>query len=425
MTEVTPAAAPEGGAIPPVGLRRYSALLGRPEVRHPVLWGLLARLPFGMNSLALLLLVQDRTGSYATAGLVTACFAAALALAAPFRGRSADRRGAAQVVRLSGIVHAVALGLALAAILSNRPLGVVLPLVALAGAAFPPVGPVVRSLWQVLCRDDRELSTAYALDSVLVEVSFVSGPLLVGAAAAAGMPEVAVAFGAVATLVGALGLARTEAVRGLTGKPAVGRRDLLGPLRSGPVRWLLLAVLFMGVGFGSIEVGAPAYATERDSAVVGGVLLSVWALGSVLGGLGYGARDWRHPPATQYPVLVALLAVGLVLPTAAAGPGLTGLLVLGAVLLVGGMTIAPFSTCNSVLLGRVAPAGMVTEAFGWSGTGIVVGIAVGNALTGVVVEELGVRAGFGVAAIAGGLSLLVALAGGASRRAGAAVVATG
>jgi predicted MFS family arabinose efflux permease len=84
---------------------------------------------------------------------------------------------------------------------------------------------------------------------------------------------------------------------------------------------------------------------------------------------------------------------------------------MGALIFVYGLTIAPFSACNSVLLGEAAPTGTTTEAFAWSSSMIFGGAALGSALAGVLVERSGPTAGLLVTAGAGVLATAAAVAG--------------
>jgi predicted MFS family arabinose efflux permease len=60
-----------------------------------------------------------------------------------------------------------------------------------------------------------------------------------------------------------------------------------------------------------------------------------------------------------------------------------------------------------VLVSRLAPSHYATEAFTWSSTSIVSGLGCGMALGGHLVEEVSVRAPFGVgAAIVAAMALL-------------------
>jgi MFS family permease len=145
----------------------------------------------------------------------------------------------------------------------------------------------------------------------------------------------------------------------------------------------------------------PAFVEEQGGrASSAGVLLAVWAAGSIVGGLVYGGLSLRASHRSQLPVLVTALAVGTALPLLA-----TGTAALGVALFVFGLTIAPFSACNSVLLGRAAPAGTVTEAFAWSTSMIFGGAALASGVSGVLVERSGSTAALLVTAGAGLLAL--------------------
>jgi MFS family permease len=181
------------------------------------------------------------------------------------------------------------------------------------------------------------------------------------------------------------------------------------------VRALLTTVAAVGVGFGAIEVSLPAFVEGlggRPS--TGGLLLSVWAVGSVVGGLVYGGAHLSAPPRRQLPVLVTALALCSALPLLA-----DGLVDMGALMFVYGLTIAPFSACNSVLLGEAAPPGTTTEAFAWSSSMIFGGAALGSALAGVLVDRSGPTTGLLVTAAAGVLATVAAVSGLVRMRPGA------
>jgi predicted MFS family arabinose efflux permease len=167
------------------------------------------------------------------------------------------------------------------------------------------------------------------------------------------------------------------------------------------VRALLLTVAGIGATFGAVEVAVPAFVeVEGARASSAGVLLAVWSCGSLVGGLVYGGLDLRTPHRSQLPVLVTALAVGAALPLLA-----TGTTAMGVALFAFGLTVAPISACNSVLLGQAAPAGTVTEAFAWNTSMIFGGAALASGLSGVLVERYGPTAALIVTAAAGLLSL--------------------
>ena len=375
--------------------RKYGEVLAPPGARSALTASVLGRLALGMTGLALLLLVRKATGSYADAGFVSAAYAVSFAVAAPFRARAADRRGPTSVLRSTGVTQPLAFGLlVLLADLGAPTVGMAAAAV-LVGVSVPPLGSVMRALWGELV-DGRQLTTAYSLESVVVELCFVLGPLVVGALALLA-PEAGVLACGVIAGAGALALAANPRVRAVV--PHAARpTSLLGPLVSPVVRACLLNVLWIGTGFGTIEVGVLAFVDEQGrSRSVAGVVLAVWSVGSIVGGLVYGGLHLHAVAARQLPLLVTVNGLAAALPVLSPGVVLLALL-----LALAGTTIAPFSACNAVLLSSAAPAGTVTEAFAWNGSMIFGGAAMGSAVAGVLVEADGARAAF-VATLATGL----------------------
>jgi MFS family permease len=62
---------------------------------------------------------------------------------------------------------------------------------------------------------------------------------------------------------------------------------------------------------------------------------------------------------------------------------------LGAALVIGGATIAPALTVENNLVGRIAPAAMLNEAYTWVVTVSVAGSAAGGAVAGAIVDQPG------------------------------------
>jgi predicted MFS family arabinose efflux permease len=153
----------------------------------------------------------------------------------------------------------------------------------------------------------------------------------------------------------------------------------------------------------------PAFADRHGSAGTAGVLLSGAALGSMVGGLIYGARDWAADQSTLLVRFSILFAIALA-PLALAG-SMPAMFVL---LLLAGGFIAPWAATTYVLVGRLAPAGTLTEAFTWETTAVVAGFAGGGALSGILVESAGVAEALVVASALAGISALAAWMGRAS-----------
>ena len=73
-------------------MRSYLSVWRLPSAPVLLVAGFAGRLPSAMVPLALLLMVQQQTGSYAVAGLAAATYGLAMAGMAPVLGRLADRR---------------------------------------------------------------------------------------------------------------------------------------------------------------------------------------------------------------------------------------------------------------------------------------------------------------------------------------------
>ena len=171
----------------------YSQLLAIKGTRGFVSAGFVGRLPMSMMGLGTVLLVQSSTGSYGVAGAVAACLAIASSSAAPLVGRWIDRLGQARVLLPSLAVHTVGLLTLLAAAHWRTPRWSLFAAATITGIAIPPVSSCVRARWALVAPDTARLQVAYALESVLDEVIFIVGPVLVTLLATAASPAVAVA----------------------------------------------------------------------------------------------------------------------------------------------------------------------------------------------------------------------------------------
>jgi MFS family permease len=378
---------------------RYASVLRGHGTAVPLTASVVGRLSLGMTTLALLLLVRETSGSYAVAGVVSGAYALSFGVLGPALARLADRTGPVPALRVTAGLHPALLTVVVVTASSDLPLLVLLTATVLAGATVPPLGPVMRALWADALRGP-SLAAAYSLESVVVELCFVLGPLLVASLTVVLGPSAPVLASAALAGVGGLWLSVTSRV-GAVQPHGERHGSRFGPLSSPAVRALLLTVAGVGASFGAIEVAVPAFVEEQGArASSAGVLLAVWAFGSIVGGLVYGGLDLRAPHRSQLPVLVTALTAGTALPLLA-----TGTTSMGLALFVFGLTIAPFSACNSVLLGRAAPAGTVTEAFAWNTSMIFGGAALASGLSGVLVERSGPTAALAVTAGAGLLAL--------------------
>ena len=387
-------------------MSRYAAVLRVPHVAALIAATLLARLPIGINALAIVLYLRAERGSFVIAGAVAGAVAAGSGIGAPIQGRLVDAFGQRRVLVPLAIVHAGALGALVLGTEARAAAAVLLACGALAGFAIPPTSSVLRSMWPSLLRDRPELlQPAYALDSVMIELIFVLGPLLAAAVATVLEPQAALAISAACVVVGTIAFTALPPSRAMRPDPHRPRAGALGALASPGLRTLALTSLPAGVGIGICEVALPAFADAYGAAAAAGILLAVWSLGSAAGGLVYGALPNRPPLDRVHLVVTALLPLGL-LPLAAA----PSVAVMALLLIPAGMFIAPLLATRNELVGWVAPEGSRTEAQTWPLTALVGGIAIGAALAGVIVEAASWRTAFLAAGAIAALGTFVAVA---------------
>ncbi|MDQ1044068.1 MFS transporter [Streptomyces sp. V4I2] len=358
---------------------RYASLLRSPHVARLLVGTLVGRLPSGMAAVAIPLALREDDAPYGFVGLVVGVFALATAAGGPLLGRLVDRIGQTLVLLPAALLAGC--GFLLIAAAPDRPASVIAGAV-LAGAASPPLEPCLRALWPTIVSDEK-LESAYALDSASQELIFVGGPLIVAGCVAVASPVTGLWVAAVLGLAGVLVVGTAEPARAW--RAPAREADWLGPLRSRGLVVLLVSLTGVGVALGTLNVVVVAYAEEHR--VPGGApaLLALNAFGALVGGLAYGAvRRWSVPPARRALLLTLCLSPGYALLCLLPGPpSMSGLMVLT------GLFLAPVLTVTFVLVGELAPAGTVTEAFAWLVTLMTSGMALGSAVVGLVLEHGG------------------------------------
>jgi len=372
-------------------------VLGTPAVARLFATSIVARTPLAAIGIVVILRTRELTGSYAAGGVAAAAGALATGLSQPLLARLVDRIGQARVL-LPGAIAAAAALAAFGLAPAGTSLAWVLACTLAAGLATPPLSAAMRTLLPGVMGDPERLRAAYALESSALEITYVVGPLVLAGALAAWSTAAAALVCAGLLLAGTLAFLATPASRAW--RPAVSARasghGLAGAMRCPGVRTLFAVLVLMGTTFGAVEVGIPAAAEAAGHRGAAGPLLSVWGLGSMLGGLL--AMRLRRPsgPVARLAVTLAAFAAGHLLLGAAGG-----LLTLGALLLLAGLAIAPSFAAAFGLTDDLAPAGALTEAFAWLNTGVAAGLAVGGALGGWAAEAHGGDAALALAGIAG------------------------
>jgi len=387
-----------------ISLARYRDLLQARDVRQIFAASFIGRLPIGVTGLALLLFVQSTLNSFAQGGAAAAFYMAGLAFMAPILGRIIDRRGPRDVLVATAVLFPAAL-VALVWMVERRGSAAVV-LAAAVGATFPPITVCMRTYFRQRLADEQLLSTAYSLESVLIELIFILGPLVVALFVATASPAMAVYCAAACGCFGALLFFRSAAVRAWRIEPRATAR-LLGPLGERGFVALVVVVLCFAAAFGFLEIGVTAYSIERNSPALAGVLLGLMSVGSAIGGLAYGSRSWRMPLVPQFSLLMGLMAVGLALLTVPSHP-----IAFGVIGFLAGVVMAPVLIVQSMLVAKSVRPEHTAEAFTWSASALLAGVGLGLAGGGLLLEthrSNAVIAGAAASAMLGAVLARVAL----------------
>lgn len=387
----------------------YLEALRKPHALRMVLFGFVGRLPLSMVGLGSVLLVQDYTGSYGLGGGVAATGAVTTALLGPVIGRLADCLGQRRVLLPVVAVHVVGGLTFLFAVRSQTgsqpwPLWVMFVAAGVAGAALPPISSMIRTRWSHLLKDSRRLHTAMAFESVVDELVFIIGPVLVAFLSTAGHSTSGIVTAFVLAVVGSL----LFAAQFHTEPPPTGLHPRHGAMaiRTPGLGVLCLVGFALGTVLGVLEVGLVAFADEAGRKALSGVLIAALAVGSMLSGVLWGLVHWHSALRRRLIYTLALLAAGTVPLSVCRNIWLMMVFVF-----IAGIAVSPSLISAFTLTERLVPSDAVTEGFTWLGTAVGLGVALGAGLSGKLVDLSGANTAFSVATVAAAGAALVVLAG--------------
>ncbi|MCF2528263.1 MFS transporter [Yinghuangia soli] len=382
----------------------YTTLLRTPSAWRFLTPGLVARLPYAMLGLGIVLLIKDTTGSYGMAGAVSAAAAVALAIVGPQTGRLADKYGQAAVLVPGALVHGAAVAALIVCAKTGAPTWTFFATAVAAGASVPQIGSMVRARWVAKLEGQPLLPTAFAFESVTDEFTFVVGPVVATFLATGIDPAFGLGVEAVLTVAGSLAFAAQRSTAPAR-RPADGTPHA-SAIRVAGVKVLVGAFVCIGAVFGSIQVSITAFAEESGRAGLAGALYAVFAGGSLIAGAVYGAMAWRTGAQRRLVVAFAALALGTA-PLWA----VPNIMVMVPVALICGLALAPTIITGYTLVEGLVPAAAKTEAFTWLTGAIGLGLAFGSTFAGIATDEFGASPAFVLTFAAAAIGLLVVAAG--------------
>lgn len=362
----------------------YSSLLKTPGVSRIIAAQLTARFPFGMLSLAFLLHIERIHHSYGAAGLVLGAMSIGQAIAGPMTSRLMGVLGMRVVLWTTLAFCSVAV----AAIgIFVMPIPVTMGVAFFAGLSMPPIQPAVRTIYPKMV-NSRQLTPLFSLDASAQEIIWIAGP-------------VAITF--VSTQIGTVeGILMSVAIMLAGGcwfisSPEVGRvriprsKRRFGTVLARPPVLLATVVGFLLIG-SCAAVEAGVVATFGEGSPLAGIVLAIWSLGSLVGGLAFG-----HIPIGPWATArrMFLVFVGVVLSTFM----LWSWWGLSLTLLIAGVGIAPALAVLFAIVSASVKFSDTAEAYGWVGTGQLIGAALGSAGAGFLIDGVGAVGAFWVAGV--------------------------
>lgn len=371
-------------------LANYAEVLTLPGAWRFSLAGAILRMPMSMVGISMILTVKAAYGNYTLAGLVVAVSIVGTSVCAPILARMVDRYGQRKVMLPSLVICAVSLAVFSVASLWVAPVWVVFVASALSGATWGAPGALVRSRWSTVVQEPRQLTAAYALEAAVDEFVFVVGPIVATMVGTALHPATGLILSILFITIGSVGFFSQVD----TEPPIVhvDRTQRAGTVITHPVV-IGLALTYVGAGamFGATDVSVVAFTEENMQPALAGVLLGIFAFGSLVAALIYGARTWRQPLWKLFGIGVVALALGTSSFLLA-----TNMWVLGMAMLVTGLTIAPTMTNVNMIIAKVVPSGQLTEGLTWMSTAMNIGVSLGSMLSGRWVDANGAAGGFWV-----------------------------
>jgi predicted MFS family arabinose efflux permease len=369
-------------------LAQYGILFTAKGAKKLMVFSALARLGAAMIGVSVIAMIAFRGRGFEVSGAVTFAGLISLAICGPIIGRQIDRGNPRTVILTASIFAAACLTALTALTYAGAPMWAMM-LVYVGFGVQPQVGGIVRAQWvRLLSNDHSAVRTANAYEQIVEESCYLAGPALAGLLSALVFPEAGTLLAALLFLIGAVGVAALVT----TGNESSESGNDAGPHRHGAesdtTQWkelILLAVAAGSLGgvFGSYDIVAIAYGDSLDQRGLGGVLIGIFAAGSLCGGLVSGAIKTTRHPSYQMLICMAGLSASLVLAT------LSGLIAAQVIFaFTAGCFVAPGLAAGMTWCQMIVKEDRLVQGMSVVTTGILFFVSIGSWAGGIAADNL-------------------------------------
>lgn len=402
----------------------YIRLFALPGTKAFCIAGAVARLPISMMSLGIVLALNHLYDNWTIAGTMSAAYVFALSCVTPLYARLFDRFGQARVGRLALAVQVVSMLAFAFSALVRVPIPLLFVLAIVMGLTQFSFGALVRTRWAyaLRCVNDGEslLNTAYAMEAAIDEIVFILGPILSAWLATSVHPVSQLFVPTLACGIGgviffslkstqppvvmktiAITDAQSHTVNGsgktadldggdrLTIRQFKGNAKPKSALLYGGVLPLLVVFLVFNMSFTAFDVSITATMKAMGLERFLGLQLAMFAVGSCIGAVIFGSRQFKGSHWTHMVILLGLLTIGYV------GFRLTmdNLVLLGMMEVLTGLCVSPLFTSGNLIVKDLVPAESLTEGLSWVSTAGTIGTSIGSSIGGIALDAAGPRAG--------------------------------
>jgi MFS family permease len=309
-----------GVLLPPGGDETPDVAAAAQSFRHLIrhrpwrLWiisSLSARLPLSMMPLAFILVGEAADGSVTIGATLTGFGSICACVASPIRGRLLDRQELRSALQLDCLIGSAVFALLLVVLLADLPVWCLFALSIGVGWATAGLMSGLRALL-VVAVPSEQLRRSHFVESLLTEICYGIGPVLVAVLGLLGGAELVLITMFVIQTWAALSLRRigTFPPQPVTRTKLWRRRD---------VQRLTALTFAVSLGYGTLESNVPQRMPELGLPTeAGGWFLGILATGSCIGGLLVSVRPTSAERPRRSAALLAFAFAVLIVPFALA-----------------------------------------------------------------------------------------------------------